>query len=376
MMTRLYIIRHAEAEGNLYRRCHGHYDGKITPNGHMQIEALRGHCANLRVDALYSSDLSRTRTTAGALEKKGLVLKPRAGLREIRLGVWEDMPWGQVMREYPDQYAAFSQGTGFRLEGAETCEQVRERMLTEVGGIVSSHSGQAVAIVSHGMAIRLLLCALSGLSPEEASKVPHLDNASVTKINWGDKPEIVKSGESSYLGELSTFSRQGWWREGGHAPDINLWFRAAAFPKDGQLAMAMKRAAWRSVYGTEDGFDESQMAEEAARHIALNPLALQFAMLGDSTVGLLQTAPDADCAPHECHITLFYLQEGFCGRGLGAQVLGEAVSVARKSGKTALRLRVWEKNVRALAFYTKHGFTQRGVQPGVFGDLLVMRKEV
>ena len=30
-MTTLYLIRHAEAEGNLYRRIQGHWDGSITP---------------------------------------------------------------------------------------------------------------------------------------------------------------------------------------------------------------------------------------------------------------------------------------------------------------------------------------------------------
>ena len=32
-MTRIYIVRHAEAEGNLYRRIHGWYDSPITENG-------------------------------------------------------------------------------------------------------------------------------------------------------------------------------------------------------------------------------------------------------------------------------------------------------------------------------------------------------
>ena len=28
-MTKIYLIRHAEAEGNLYRRIQGHWDGSI-----------------------------------------------------------------------------------------------------------------------------------------------------------------------------------------------------------------------------------------------------------------------------------------------------------------------------------------------------------
>lgn len=39
-MTKIYLIRHAEAEGNLYRRHQGHWDGSITPLGLQQIDAL------------------------------------------------------------------------------------------------------------------------------------------------------------------------------------------------------------------------------------------------------------------------------------------------------------------------------------------------
>ena len=39
-MTTLYLIRHAEADGNLYRRAHGWYNSVITDLGYRQIAAL------------------------------------------------------------------------------------------------------------------------------------------------------------------------------------------------------------------------------------------------------------------------------------------------------------------------------------------------
>ena len=39
-MTTIYLIRHAEAEGNLYRRAHGWYNSIITDRGYRQIAAL------------------------------------------------------------------------------------------------------------------------------------------------------------------------------------------------------------------------------------------------------------------------------------------------------------------------------------------------
>ena len=66
-MTTLYLIRHAEAEGNLYRRIHGQYNSLITDNGYRQIQALQERFADVPVDAVYSSDLFRTMTTARAI---------------------------------------------------------------------------------------------------------------------------------------------------------------------------------------------------------------------------------------------------------------------------------------------------------------------
>ena len=66
-MTTIYLIRHAEAEGNLFRRAQGHWNGKITERGKKQIDALAERFKDVHIDAVYSSDLDRARDTAGAL---------------------------------------------------------------------------------------------------------------------------------------------------------------------------------------------------------------------------------------------------------------------------------------------------------------------
>ena len=50
-MTTVYFVRHAEAEGNTYRRMHGQYNSLITENGVRQIEALRARFEDIPVDA-------------------------------------------------------------------------------------------------------------------------------------------------------------------------------------------------------------------------------------------------------------------------------------------------------------------------------------
>ena len=99
MTTKIFLIRHAEAEGNLFRVAHGQYDSTITPRGYQQLAYLRERFANEQIDAVYGSDLTRTWATASAVYvPKGLAFQPLPLLREIRLGVWEQKTWGEILR--------------------------------------------------------------------------------------------------------------------------------------------------------------------------------------------------------------------------------------------------------------------------------------
>ena len=74
-MTTIYLVRHAEAEGNLYRIAHGHYNSCITDDrGCRQIRALAERFRDVPVDAVYASDLIRQITgsnfTALVLEER------------------------------------------------------------------------------------------------------------------------------------------------------------------------------------------------------------------------------------------------------------------------------------------------------------------
>ena len=52
MSTTIYLVRHAEAEGNLGRRCHGHYDSMLTRRGLEQAEVVGKRFADTYLDAV------------------------------------------------------------------------------------------------------------------------------------------------------------------------------------------------------------------------------------------------------------------------------------------------------------------------------------
>ena len=103
-MTRIYLIRHAEAEGNLYRIAQGQYDSLVTDRGMRQIAALEKRFEGVGIDAVYSSDLYRTCVTAGALYiPRRLPLHRMPALREICVGEWEQKTWGEIARRWPEE---------------------------------------------------------------------------------------------------------------------------------------------------------------------------------------------------------------------------------------------------------------------------------
>ena len=55
-------------------------------------------------------------------------------------------------------------------------------------------------------------------------------------------------------------------------------------------------------------------------------------------------------------IARLYAVTSLIGKGVGSYLMQVSLDVAREKGKQAVWLGVWEKNARAISFYTKWGF--------------------
>ena len=204
-MTTIYLIRHAEAEGNVFRRIHGQYDSCVTPNGYRQIAALAQRFAGIPVDAVYASDLKRTCLTATAIyRQKGLPLHRDARFREVGLGPWEDTPFGELERRYPAQLHAFSHDSyHWYVEGAECFLQYAHRFLAGLEDVVRRHEGQSIAIFSHGMVLRGALIEL--FFPGQDEGVSHSENTAVTELHWENDSYELISLNDAYAPDAGAF---------------------------------------------------------------------------------------------------------------------------------------------------------------------------
>ena len=203
-MTTIYLIRHAEAEGNLYRRAHGWYNSIITDRGYRQIAALAKRFADTKFDAVYSSDRFRTMITALAIYKThGLPLRTIRALREIDVGYWEDTPWAELERTDPEQLAYFSNDSQkWHVDGCESFAEVRDRMRKALTEIAEAHPNGTVAVFSHGMAMRIIVGTLQGMTLHEIDRTGHAENTAVAKLEYENGNfNVVFRDDASHLGD-------------------------------------------------------------------------------------------------------------------------------------------------------------------------------
>ena len=378
-MTTVYLIRHAEAEGNVYHRFHGWYNSVITGNGYRQIEALSRRFAGERIDAVYSSDLFRTMTTARAIyQPRGLELHADPDLREIGGGVWEDRTWGQIHRDNAASLDAFSRADpAWHVQGSETYGAVQMRMTAALRRIAAAHEGQTVAVFSHGTAIRTVLAKFYGYPLDQIDRVPHGDNTCVSKLLFdGDTVTVEYINDNSHLGELSTMGLRMWRNKDGAAGygKYNLWFRPLDFKTEGKLYFEARQEAWKTIHHTMQGFNGYGFLRDAENQSHYDIRSVMVAMQEDTPAGVLQLDMCRDADKGVGGIPFFYLTPETRAHGLGIQLLGQAIGIYRPMGREYLRLRCAPENDRARRFYEKNGFRKIGEEAGGLGSLDVLEK--
>ncbi|MBM6869480.1 GNAT family N-acetyltransferase [Pseudoflavonifractor phocaeensis] len=379
-MTTLYIVRHAEAEGNIYRRIHGWYDSLITENGYRQIAALRERFLDIPVDAVYSSDLFRTMTTARAVyEPKGLELHTRRNLREISMGCWEDRTWGEVSRFDTESYQRYCAcDPAWKNRGGESRDEARKRIYGAVLGLAHAHPGQTVAIFAHGDVIRCLQAEVLHIPAPEMKALPHCDNTGVTCLRVeGDRVEMVFRSDNSHLSpELSTLGRQQWWRKKGDGYDVSFWFRSMLGEEDRGLYESLYTGTWSELYGTTADCPAASLADRAFQTAKRYPETLICGMLNDQPGGLLQLDLEQGAERKAGHVTFLALRADLRKKGIAPQLLGQAISTFRKLGRDKVELLCAQANGPAQRFYRAHGFEKVAQIPGAHGPLDLLEKYI
>ena len=352
-MTTIYMIRHAEAEGNRYRRIHGQYNSVVTARGWKQIAALAKRFSNTHIDAVYSSDLTRTKMTASSIYKThGLPLNTTTRLREVCMGVWEDEPWGEAEQKEPEQLYCFNYDPeNWTIEGREDIYSLRERIKSVILDIAAKHDGETVAVFTHGCAIRAFLSYVKGDPPKKLKDTPYCDNTAVAMLHVrNEEIEIVYDGDNAHLPkELSTFHKQHWWEDEDAMDRNNLWYQ--------EYDPASDSAFYHDCLADTDicGPDEKIPAADPAG----NGHSAFIAMCDKSPAGIIELDTERGGDEGAVWISFYYILPEYRRRQMSIQLIGQATSVFRRLGRERIRVAVPKSNRTALEFFRSAGFRDR-----------------
>ncbi|MGW2308141.1 histidine phosphatase family protein [Actinomadura luteofluorescens] len=188
-MTRLILVRHGETEWHAENRYAGISDVALTPRGLDQARALAAWAGTARPDAVWCSDLSRSRLTAApSAAAIGARLHVDERLRELDFGHGEGLTRAEMERKFPAELRAFlADPAASHLPGGEDPAAAARRFTACLDDIARLHEGGRVLVVAHSTAIRLALCRLLGIPLKDyRRRFPSLGNCALTEIRLRD----------------------------------------------------------------------------------------------------------------------------------------------------------------------------------------------
>jgi len=182
----IHIVRHGETPYNRQGRLQGQLDVPLSAEGLVQADRLAKRLGSHRIHTVFSSDLMRARVTAVRIaDATGAELIVDSRLRELDVSKWSGLTLHEVQEQFPQELAEWKRKPlDVSPHGGETILDMAER----IRAFIAEHSweGSATyAIVTHGHAIKVLLCLMLGMDLSLKDRF-WADNASLTTLRVND----------------------------------------------------------------------------------------------------------------------------------------------------------------------------------------------
>lgn len=166
-MTRIILVRHGETDWNKEQIFRGRIDVPLNPTGLRQARATGEALRNYKVDAIYSSPLSRAMETAKAIGTfhPDISVIGANGFIDIDFGKWQGMPHEKVKDEYRELYDKWQKEPhNVKMPDGEDLDDVKLRAIEALNNILAGHENETMVIASHRVVNKVILCAVLGLT--------------------------------------------------------------------------------------------------------------------------------------------------------------------------------------------------------------------
>jgi broad specificity phosphatase PhoE len=164
-MTALFLVRHGRTGWNKEQIFRGTKDVPLDAVGKEEALLVGERLKGEGITAVFSSPLSRAKETAEAIARfHSLEVQVMAGLNDLHFGEWEGLPLLAVKKQYPDLYHQWlQQPHRVIFPAGEGLDAVRSRAMKVVEEIIERHPQETVALVSHRVVLKVVICTLLGL---------------------------------------------------------------------------------------------------------------------------------------------------------------------------------------------------------------------
>ena len=182
-MITFYFVRHVETVWNKAGKFQGRTDIRLSGLGEEQAEKAAEWLKLKKLDGIVSSPLIRAARTAEAIaERQGLAVEYDSNLVELSFGQWEGKTFDEINSQWPGMMDEMFHNPGnIELPGGESFKQCQERCMKTIDRLISLGDEKTYAIVSHGAALRTIICGLIHI-PLACSWNLALSNASITEV--------------------------------------------------------------------------------------------------------------------------------------------------------------------------------------------------
>lgn len=180
----------------------GQSDSPLTPWGRRQVELVASRVSDISFDRLYSSDLGRAATMAGAISSVcGAPVVYRQDLRERALGVFQGLSWEEAALRFPRDSELFHSDPDFCVPEGESRRDFSLRALGFLNFVADSHDGLTVGAVTHGGFLDMIFRHVLGIDLM-APRSARLMNASLNSLDFENGRWILRTwGDISHLEE-------------------------------------------------------------------------------------------------------------------------------------------------------------------------------
>jgi len=192
----IYLLRHGEIKGAGTKRFIGQTDVGLSQKGMDQAGCWQNYFADITLDRVFASPLSRTVQTAeivSGLARNKILLMDE--LKEIALGSWDGKTFAEVKENFPGEWAKRGNDlSGYTPPGGESFSDLSNRVLPLFYKITAQISGN-ILMVAHAGVNRVILCTLLKKDLKDLFTIPQ--DYGCLNIISNDGKEVCQMGAGS-----------------------------------------------------------------------------------------------------------------------------------------------------------------------------------